>query len=251
MYIDNHTISNEQLSAYLDQELSGVELTAVEQALAAQPEVAKRLATLKLVNELAKGQARVIDAEPVPATVLQLLAGAHSTARPDKAPVLKLLAQRVQKLPLRASGSLALAASLVLAVGLSFILFTESRQGISDQSTLAAYTDILDTVASGSTITTDSFALTPRFTFVSRENTVCRLYQLETAASSTDNIACREGEDWTLHTTAVTSAQDVDAYLPASNTGEALDTVLDNLMLDAPLTLEQETALMNQNWQAF
>jgi len=255
----HHPISDEQLSAYLDHELSAAELTVVEQALAAQPTVAKRLATLKLVNELAKGQGSVIDAEPLPAALMQLLTGLDTAATPADAPglspvstpvltpVASLLLHRVRKSQLLAPRALALAASLVLAVGLSFVVLTEFRQQQSGVPTLAAYTNILDTATSGTTVTTDEFELTPRFTFVSRTNSICRLYQLDTAARITDNIACRKGDNWTLHTTvAATAPAAADQYLPAGNTGAQLDAVLDELMLDAPLPLAAETALLNQ-----
>lgn len=255
----NYPISDEQLSAYLDHELSGAELTAVEQALAAQPAVAKRLATLKLVNELAKSQCHAIDAEPLPTAVLQLLAGADAAATPTNAPgpspeltpvlspVVSLLLHRERKSQMLAPRPLALTASLVLAVGVSLVLLTEFRQQASVQPALAAYTKLLETVASGTTVTTDEFELTPRFTFVRRTNSICRLYQLDAAASITDNIACREGDNWTLHTTVAAAAPTSgDQYLPAGNTGAQLDAVLDELMVNAPLTLAAETALLIQ-----
>lgn len=246
MNSNKHTISDEMLSAYLDNELSGAELTAVEQALAAQPAVANRLATLKLVNELAKGQSHVMDAQPMPAAVLQLLGSEE--AKPEKAPVLSLLLHRAQTLAPR---SLALAASLVLTVGLSLVLLTQYQEQQNNQSALTAYSEILDTVASGTKVTTDNLELTPRFTFVSRANTVCRLYQIDTATSSSNNIACRDGDNWILQTTIATATLNLEQYLPASNLEGQIDTVLDELMLDKPLTSDQEKALINRNWQAF
>ena len=251
-----NTINDALLSAYLDSELSAAELTSVESALASQPVVAKRLATLKLVNELAKSHARSIDTFPLPVRARELLEEAarngllpKQPASPASAASEVPAASNVTPLHRRfkISTLLPLAAALVLAVGLVSL---NDWRVTGNSLPLAAHGEQLHSVPSGSTFEADGFSLTPQFSFISRDQQACRIYRLDEAAVSTTQIACLQAEGWrVLQKFPAVAASDSQRYLPATNGDGALEASLDTLMQGAPLDREQEQAMLDNNWQ--
>ena len=254
-----NTINDALLSAYLDGELSAAELTTVKSALASQPAVAKRLSTLKLVNELAKSHARSIDTFPLPVRARKLLEEAarngrlrdlsagpasDATAVSDTTSASNVVALRPR---FRMSTMLPIAAALVLAVGL---ISVNDWRGTGNNLPLAAHGEQLYSVPSGNTFEADGFSLTPQFSFISRDQEACRIYRLDEAAASTTHIACLQADGWrVLQEFPAVAAGDSQRYLPATNGNGALEASLDTLMQGAPLDREQEQAMLNNNWQ--
>lgn len=249
-----NTINDALLSAYLDGELSAAELTTVKSALASQPAVAKRLSTLKLVNELAKSHARSIDTFPLPVRARELLEEAArngllhdlpaSPAR-DATAANNVVALRPR---FRISTILPIAAALVLAVGL---ISVNDWRATGNNLPLAAHGEQLHSVPSGSTFEADGFSLTPQFSFISRDQQACRIYRLDEAAASTTQIACLQAEGWrVLQEFPAVATSDSQRYLPATNGNGAIEASLDTLMQGAPLDREQEQAMLDNNWQA-
>ena len=120
----NRTIDDAMLSAYLDGELMAQDLRDVRAALATDPALAARLAALHRVNELVVRHAKALDATPLPAGVLGLLQpdAAPSANRAGNATVVQGPWQRWSR---HGGVQLALAASLVLALGLAFTSLLE------------------------------------------------------------------------------------------------------------------------------
>lgn len=237
------TIDDALLSAYLDGELAGADLAAVEAALASQPAVAKRLATLKLVNELTRGHAGSIDAVPLPPRLRQLLADAASEPARPAATVLPFRHKMRVWLPL--------AASVVLVIGLGFKAFQNRTVGVDPAPAQLAHAVQLHTLPSGDTFEGEAFSLTPQFSFISRDGQGCRIYRVDEATASHTRIACLEGGDWRLvDEFPVAASGSTGAYVPATSRDEALEARLDELMDGAPLSREQEQALLDNGWQA-
>ncbi len=76
--------SEETLMAYVDGELDAATREQVEQAVAADPEVARRVAAHQALNrELRAGFDPVLE-EPVPARLVSLVRGAHKGSKPGE-----------------------------------------------------------------------------------------------------------------------------------------------------------------------
>lgn len=243
------TIDDALLSAYLDGELSGSELTVVETALATEPSVGKRLATLKLVNELMRGHARSIDAIPLPAPIRELVATATVGNSTGEAP-----APLATVLPFhrRPALWLPLAASVVLAIGLGFGTLLQERAAESTGSALqSAHASLLQTLPSGSTHQGEGFRLTPQFSFINNESQACRIYRVDAATARHTRIACLDDQGWQLvDEFAAPQGGSAGAFVPATGSDQALETRLDELMAAGPLSREQEQVLLDNDWQA-
>lgn len=241
----NRTIDDMMLSAYIDGELPQHDADDVRAAIEADPLLAERLAALRSVDALVARHAHALDDTPLPADVLAMLQ-AESTPQAS-APAANVVHGPWQRWT-RASGvHLALAASLVLALGL--VLTKPFAPLPSDLPPLAAYASQLDTSPSGTTVAVDDAALTNRFTFVDRDGRHCRQYQLNNAGGGSDNVACRDAAGWTLVASLPMPAQEaLDLYQPASSSAE-LNALLDAMMAGPALDAEAEAAVIERNWQ--
>lgn len=245
-------ITDELLCAWLDGELTATERARVDAALAAQPALAERLERLRLANELTRRHADAIDRQPLRPALQALLATTAPAAPPGQAgtvvplPLRARLLHHWQQLSV-AQGSLALAASLVLAVGLALVVM---QRDDSAADGFALHAALLEQVASGDTLQVGSSTLSPRFSFRNTAGDWCRVYHVEEPGQGSDNIACRVNEGWTLQASLPAAQQDADAYVPATGTADGLDVLLDQLMQGAPLSLDTEARLLRQGWQA-
>lgn len=239
----NTKIDDTMLSAYLDGELPPQELLAVRAAVEADPALAARLDALRSVDALVARHARALDDTPLPAALLAML---QNDAAPSATPA-NVVHGPWQRWS-RANGiRLALAASLVLALGL--VLTKPFAPLPSDLPPLAAYAAQLDTSPSGSTVNVDGATLTSRFTFVDRDGRHCRQYQLNNTAGGSENVACREAAGWTLVASLPTPAEAApELYQPASSSAE-LNALLDAMMSGPALDADAEAALIERAWQ--
>jgi len=237
------TIDDALLSAYLDGELAGPERASVEAALASQPSVGKRLATLKLVNELTRGHASSIDAIPLPARIRQLVTEPVDAAVQPATNVLPFYRKARVLLPL--------AASVVLVIGLGFSALQKRAAELTDTPLQTAHAALLQTLPSGESFEGESFSLTPQFSFISRDNQTCRIYRVDDASASHTRIACLDGGNWQLVDEFSEPASGTTGnYVPATTLDAALEARLDALMDGTPLTREQEQSLLENDWQA-
>ncbi len=247
----NRTIDDDMLSAYLDGELPAEEQQAVRAAVASDPVLAARLAALQSVNELVLRHAQALDVTPLPTGVLALLQTGDKTESP--APLLedetsaKVVQGPWQGWSRRTGAKLALAASLVLALGLALINLLEAPA--SELPALAAYTQALETSPSGTPVAVNGATLLNRFSFRDREGRYCRQYQLSTPGAGAENIACRTEQGWSLAASLAMPVQAApDTYQPASASPE-LNAVLDSMMDGAALDLATEASLIARDWQ--
>jgi hypothetical protein len=240
------------LSAYLDGELPAQDLRDVRAALANDPALAARLAALQSVNDLVMRHAKALDATPLPASILSLFqtadqADAGREPSVTNSNTAKIVQGPWQRWSRHAGAQLALAASLVLALGLALNNLLDPAQ--PELPALTAYADVLDGSPSGAAVPMNGATLINRFSFRDQDGRYCRQYQLSTATSGSENVACRTEQGWTLAATLPVPVQATpDAYQPASSSPE-LNAVLDRMMQGAALDLPTEAALIERSWQ--
>lgn len=254
MHNTEATITDEMLSAWLDDELAPPVRMRVDAALLAQPALAARLQQLRLANELTLRHAGTIDQLPLRPALQALLAQAPeastatTSAEGTGATILPLHARIMRQWQQLHPSTLALAASLVLAVGLSVGVM--QRNADNAQEGFALHAALLEQVASGDTLQIGATSLSPRFSFRATDGNWCRVYRVDEASQSLDNIACREGDAWTLQVSVPAAQQDAGVYVPATSDSASLDAELDRLMQGAPLALDTEARLLREGWQA-
>jgi len=236
-------ISDEQLSAFLDQELSDKEMTQIREALSVDPDLADRLAELAVTDELVRAHASAIDSVPMPDSITRLL-------KPAKVVELSLWRPWWRRTHQRITEHAALAASVALMLGLGFgyLIPTDAPAGSADPDwpRLAAY---LETAPSGTSfkVTADT-QLVNRFSFVDRQDTYCRQFTLQSASTASENVACRVNGGWELIASAQTSRVYNQAEYTLASGAALLDSTLDAMMSDQALSLDEESALIRQRW---
>ncbi len=236
----NRMIDDDMLSAFLDGELPAQDILAVRTALANDPALAERLAALQRVNDMVARHAKALDATPLPSRVLALL---DTTAAQPTATILQGPWQRWTR---HAGAQLALAASLVLGLGVAVNYLRSPAP--AELPALATYTEQLDNTPSGATVAMDTATLVQRFSFRDRDNRYCRQYQLSTTTTGTENVACRTEQGWTLVASLAVPVTTTGDYQAASSSAE-LNAVLDSLMQGAALDLATEGELIERGWQ--
>jgi hypothetical protein len=251
---------DEKLSAYLDNMLPEVERASLESLLAASPELAARLEALALANTDFIARAAEIDRIPmsdglrIQLESLQAAAGSAAENVTDFRPR--------KALNRFFNDHRAMAACAALAAG----FFT--WQLVLPGPDLAPS----DAVSPGGLIIAVSplgqmFAASPsetavrlgegeegrvRFSFASEDGGWCRLADIEAPDGTSRLVACQSSDDWRIVIAAYTGpAGDpgTDVYRTASTEAAAsVEALLDTLMAGAPLSQEEEKALIETGW---
>ncbi|MCU0902542.1 MAG: zf-HC2 domain-containing protein [Tabrizicola sp.] len=238
-------ITDELLMAYADGELDAAEMAEVERAMAEDESLAERVAIFADTRRAVK------DAYPAPAPVSADLAARvramteAAEARPATAAVIDLAARR-KPAPV---WSLAMAASLALAVGLAGGWYVGTGASGGEGLRLTALSDpaisgALATVAAGERLElADGNAFAAIATFRTADGEVCREFEYDQAAGSTYvAVACDQSGTWDLRF-AVASAPDDGGYAPASSL-DTLDAYLEATGAGQPMTREDEAAVL-------
>ena len=233
------TYSDEQLSAFLDGELSRPEMEAIRNALAEDESLGDRLAELSAVDLVVRNTYTAIDEKPLPRGIHDLLA----TTREAHGNVTSLpLAQRLKR---GAGRHLALAASLVLAVGVALGTLL-NRSG--DENGWQSISAVLDSRPSGTAVRLDSGeSITPRLTFRDRAGNYCRLFDKTSGDRAAQSLACRQAGEWQLAATVYSEPGSDDLYRPAAG-GSPLAELIDRRLDEGPFDRDEEAALIGKGW---
>ncbi len=232
-------ISDEQLSAFLDQELLDKDMARIRAALSVDLTLADRLAELAVTDELVRAHASTIDSVPLPDSITRLL-------KTNKVVELSWWRRSHQQI----TEHVAMAASVALMLGLGFgYLISGNTAGTptdTDWQHLASY---LDTTPSGTSLAvTADTQLVNRFSFLNQQDTYCRQFELQSASTVSENVACRVDNEWELIATAQTSRVYKQAEYSLANGAALLDSTLDVMMAGQALSLSEEAALIARRW---
>lgn len=236
-------VTDETLSAFLDNELTEAEMASVRTQLAADPALAHRLAELALVDAELQTHYSAIDDHPMPEAVTRMLEAEHSEdGAPRHANVVTIPWWR----RMRGHTGKAIAAAVVAGVALTQWLVLPSNDAPAWSEVVSA----LDSQPSGVVYQIgDHASVMPRLTFRSQADQWCRQYRLETTETASEQIACRSDEG-TWEQIARIDAQPLpgaDTYQTASG-GSGLDETLDRMMAGSPIGPDAERALLQHQW---
>ncbi len=241
------TFDDQTLMAYADGELDEAARAAVTAAMAADPQLAQRVAEHRELRRRLQAAFEPVLAEPPPA---RLLASARAAGVPGRVIPLKPRAVPRWSWPQWA----AIAASLVIGVLSGALLL---RPGTGAGPILARNGQMLAGGVLASALTNQLSGTQPPnaavqigVSFRTRDGIYCRTFVLQ-AAAALAGIACRERGSWQLQVLAQSepgrSAR--GAYRPAaSNLPPAVARTLDALIAGEPLDAAAEAAARTGNW---
>lgn len=247
------TVTDETLSAYIDDELSPDEMEAIKTAIVMDNELAARLENMKCPDRLITEAFGGIDSEPLPEAILDLLEDDDANSPEDVIPFPAMQAVRPA-----APWVAPLAASVALAVGIvAGMQIAPDRSDSREQVSLAGVINAsnplyaaLESAQSTSRVETSEGAITPILTFKSVDGPYCREFFVERNAYPSRAVACRLDGAWVVQFAALAAEQTQQAtgYSTASAEITAqFDILVENMIAGDALDTEQERELVG-NW---
>lgn len=235
----------ELLSAYLDGELDASATRSLEQRLQQESLLSYKLEQLRELQaslQLAYGNGA--DSSRVPTRIRELL-------QPQPVRILPLPHQN-HRWSIGARSSLAVAASLVLALGLVLTPQWHQQTGPSTDLLLSAALETRASRASGWDTLADGRKLRALLSFPSREGGWCREYLLASGDRSVRGVACRDGDSWeprvTVEQTAMHDSE--TAYRPASaNDADPIAEFIATEASGIAAGAKKEAGLIAKDWQ--
>lgn len=245
------TWTDEQLSAFLDCELSPADMEALARDLETDPQLAARAERLSTANAAFVTSAARIDQIPI--------GGALKAAmeKPPRAEVVQVWPRPVGAFLMEHR---AIAASVLCAAAVFGLVSTMTTGAPSDP--LAPGPDgvivassplyrVLETAHTGEAIVVARDATaTPRLTFASDDGDFCRQFDIIKGDQASVAIACREDQGWRTRIAAFGLARLSGDFQAASAArSPALEAFLDEHMSGAPMNAEAEAKLLGDGWK--
>ena len=190
------TIDPETLAAYADGELSPGDAAKVEEAIAAQPELAKQVEAHRLLRAQLSAHFDPILAVPVPDRLTDLLKPRESAQVIDLAAIRRAREEEQPSVkaprPRWALGG-ALAASLALGIVVGRVAIPVGPIASQDGQ-LVARVDLAHALTTQLASAQDGRDVRILISFEAKDGRYCRGYE----QGATAGIACREGSDWRI-----------------------------------------------------
>lgn len=243
--------TDEQLSAFIDGELSAEDTDALALAIDSDPELAARMERLGVANTAFVEAIGQIDHAPLsPALKAQM-------ETPPTAEVVQFRPRSVRNFLIEHR---AIAASLVCAVGVWGVTSMGAQQaepdpfGTDADGYIVASSPLgrmLETAATGEVVTVaDTSTATPRLTFASADGQFCRQFDVARKDSASAAIACRDDGAWRVQIAAYGLPRPTGDFQTASaSRSPALEAFLDQRMTGEPMNADAEARLLKGGWK--
>lgn len=249
-------ISEETLMAYADGELDAAARASVEAAMQQDPEIRKRVARHRALRETMQGAFSAVLKEPVPERLLQAARGQGGAPKGTVVDLsLARQAARKNSAASRRWQPAAMAASLLLGLGLGFLAWHGSRSALiqpgADEGFIAgaALGEALSTQLSDDR-SAQRIAVAG-LSFRNKSGAYCRTFSLTATASS--GLACREGIDWRIKALAQsprTAADSGNYRTAASEDSPLIRAAVEGSIDGEPLDHAGEIAARQAGWAA-
>lgn len=275
--MNNPTISDEVLSAFLDAELPEQQMEQIREALLEDDNLANRLADLAMVDEVIATKYDEINQQPLPAAINELLAAIpeekasvtaiqaaenfsdNTTSQPDLNTTHSSESEsNVVSLWQRTKNStnkpFALAASIAVAAGLFATIFSQTNNLSGDNWQEVA--QILEQKTSGNEQTlANGKTIKTQLTFNNQQGNFCRQYDVSSEKDIERNIACRVNQEWELALTIVeqkaeqkTEQEQATQNYQTATSNSMLREQIDNMASGDFLDKQQEQQVINNRW---
>ena len=275
--MNNPTISDEVLSAFLDAELPEQQMEQIREALLEDDNLANRLADLAMVDEVIATKYDEINQQPLPAAINELLAAIpeekasvtaiqaaenfseNTASQPDLNTTHSSESEsNVVSLWQRTKNStnkpFALAASIAVAAGLFATVFSQTNNLSGDNWQEVA--QILEQKTSGNEQTlANGKTIKTQLTFNNQQGNFCRQYDVSSEKDIERNIACRVNQEWELALTIVeqkaeqkTEQEQATQNYQTATSNSMLRDQIDNMASGDFLDKQQEQQVINNRW---
>jgi hypothetical protein len=253
-----NTITDEQLSAYVDGELTSDLHAAIQQSLERDPALRERVDKLRKIDDMLNQTCSAIDEKPIPQSVVDLLV----TAKVDSKPIsfvngLNELILGKQKLGFTFAAFTTLA---IVAVSIPLVKHNNSAttydslmlSGAIDNS--SELHQALDNTPSTQLVMLGEegkFVVTPIYTFKSVTGDYCREFTQQINDQQARTIACRESGNWIIQLAATETKTNVasGSYTTASMTNSVkFDLFIDQHMANEALSQQDELDIIEKKW---
>ncbi|HEY7377455.1 MAG TPA: hypothetical protein VH542_02105 [Steroidobacteraceae bacterium] len=254
------TISDEILMAYVDEELDAPARAAVEQAIAADPELARRVARQRALRETLRAAFDGVLREPVPERLVDAARNSPAPSSATRQPGVSDLAQAraaqtARRVRPRWSWSQWSAIAASVAIGAIIAHFMVSSRDAAPftevDGKLVARAELADALTNhlASTQAPDSETRIG-VSFRSRSGDFCRTF-VTRADRGLAGLACREGDQWTLEALARAQPEAGGTYGTASSAlpGAVLQALQEQIAGE-PLDADAEAAAKANGWRA-
>ncbi|MCF8708191.1 anti-sigma factor family protein [Rhizorhapis sp. SPR117] len=247
-------ITDEMLVAFADGELDPKTRKVVMRAVAADPELARKLAAHQRLRETLSNHFAPIAEQAVPEHLTMLLKNPDKSEAPKVVDLAAIRAERAQAQPRRwlpAWGNVAaIAATLVL--GLAVGQTMDSSGGpisVSDGAMVAdgSLKKTLDTQlasAQGAGVQGASGEIRVGLTFRSKTGSICRTFE----GSAMSGLACRADGRWRLEQ-LLPGAATGSAYRQASSGDPRLAANVQDMIAGTPFDANAERAARDKGWR--
>ena len=244
-------ITDEQLSAFLDNELDELQMSLVRDAIAQDDTLCDRLAALSMVDHVVKTAAEQATNSPVPAHIEALCDAEqesnvvsfveHKTQNANQK-------KAIQGSNVRWLRGMAMAASVALVGLLGWQQLMDGQlSGNSEWQQIAA---VLDSQTSGQAYQAGAQTVMPQLSFLNKDGALCRQFTVTGTERHDAMIACKQEGSWQQRAAvALDKPSGQPGEYQTATSVTALDNVLDEIMQGAPLNREQEQNAIQTNWQ--
>jgi hypothetical protein len=243
------TFSEETLMAYADNELDAQTRTAVEAAMATDPEVARRVAQHKALRGKLRLAFDKTLHEPTPQRLIDAARGVPAVRREGNVIPLRRKAPPRRAWPQWAS----IAASLVIGVVIGQAMLHDSGSGpVTSRDGQLLANGVLARALSEqlASTQTDQAPVRIGLSFKSKAGDYCRTFTVH-ESTALAGLACREHDDWHVRALAQTTptAGSGSAYRQAgAEIPKSVMQAVDDTIAGDPLDAHAETVARDKNW---
>ena len=263
MNTETDMTDDEQLSAYIDGELSLDATTALTARLAQEPQLLKRLEQLRKADDAQRDLYAALAEQPLPQAVVDMLSNEGAESKGD------LAGDNIVAFPPRGPAAflqvpVGIAASIALVVGFLVGGF-QGNGDVPGDSGLAGVSTFAGTIAAESRLhqlleAGRSGAPTDKsqpgsgrviLSFQSPDGDYCRQVEVAEGNGAMQALACRRNGDWQLAAASFgASSAPAGNYVAATAQATVVRAAVTQLMGDRePLTPAAEAELIANGWQ--
>jgi hypothetical protein len=246
-------LDDETLMAYADGELDPARSAEIAAALEKDPALAARVQKHRALRAEVAGAFATVLSDPVPDRLRSAAAGGTAPEQRARGNVVQFPTRgnRAPATPWRAREWLAMAASLVLGVVISWrALSPASSEMIAASNGALAARGALATALDQQLASNQASdgALAIGLTFKARDGSYCRSFALR--ATGTSGLACRGGGEWRIPVTASADAAGGDIRQAAGSIPPAVMQAIEARIAGDPLDAPEETKARDSGWKA-
>ncbi len=265
-------ISDEQLVAFLDGELSQSEMHEIQIAIEASSELAARVNRIqtsdKCLTEAFENADFTALREDTHSLAVQLAKKLHGSEAASTSTVVEFSAAKTSgkyaAWPTYSRQAIAASVVLFLGFGAGLLVNEKPQDGVSES---AAY-QAVGLMTEGTPLYTalefnlstvsyqygpqGKFSAVPLSTFQSLGGKFCREFAVSSPRAGRQGIACRSENGWMVQATVATTEQNTivaEGYIPATPEENAvIYTMITGMISGDILNIEQENKLLKQGW---